>query len=116
MASRSRSSRDSSSRRRGKGGLSIPDLSGVEGRILVAEGEYLVEVDEVTSEEGDAGEYFKWVFAVIDDKKFTGAKLYYNTSLAKNSLWNLKTLLEALGVDIPDEAFDIDPEDLVGKT
>lgn len=107
--------RAASSRRR-KTTLSIPDMSKVEGRILVAEGEYSVEVAEISEEEGDKAPYFKWTFEITGDKKFDGAKLYYNTSLAENSLWNLKGLLEALGVDIPDEAFELDPDEVAGKT
>lgn len=106
-----RSSRTSSRRSKSKG-LSIPSLADVESRIDVPDGEYLVKVEEVTQEDGDKAPYLKWVF-VIAEGKSEGGKLYNNTSLSEKALWNLKTLLEALGVEIPDDEFDIDPEDLV---
>lgn len=90
-------------------GLSI-DLSKVEGRALVPEGEHLAEVVEVTVEEGDKGQYLAWKFSTED------GTLHYNTSLVPKALWNLKSLLEALGAEIPDEAFDLNPADYVGMT
>lgn len=99
--------------RRSKDTKITVNFKGVEGkRPLVDEGEFLVRVDEVTRDEGDAGEYWKWVFE-IKEGDFEGSKLYYNTSLSKDSLWNLKSLLEALGQDVPDDEMDIDLEDMV---
>lgn len=106
-----RSSRSSSRRSKSKG-ISIPNLADVEARIDVPDGEYLVKVEEVTQEDGDKAPYLKWVF-VIAEGKSEGGKLYNNTSLSEKALWNLKTLLEALGVEIPEEEFDIEPEELV---
>lgn len=88
------------------------DFSGVEARVLVKEGEYLVKVAEVTKEKGDKADYFKWKFEIADGK-FEGSALYYNTSLSEKSLWNLKSLLEALGVDLPDETFELDLTEMV---
>jgi len=87
--------------------ITIPGMAGVEGRTLLAEGEYEVSVEEVTMEEGSQAPYLKWKF------KTDGGTLYYNTSLAPQALWNLKGLLEALGADIPDDDTDMDPEDFV---
>ena len=89
------------------------DLSEVETRVLLDEGEYHLVVEEITQEDGDKAKYFKWKFRVAAGD-FDGQWLYYNTSLAPQSLWNLRTLLEALEVNIPDEAFDLDLEELVG--
>lgn len=90
------------------------DFTGVETRTLVPEGQHHVKVVEVTEEEGNAAPYLKWTFSIISDDKTNGSRLYLNTSLAKQALWNLRNLLETLGVDTPSAATDIDPDELVG--
>lgn len=99
---------------RRRGGITIPSLSGIEGRVLVAEGDYHVKVKEVIQEEGQNGDYLSWKFTVIGGKH-DGATLYYNTSLLPQALWNLKSLLETLEVDIPDDEFDLDDDDVVDR-
>lgn len=95
-------------RRGGRSSAEMVDLSKVEGRRpLPQEGDYLLAVFETTMEKGDAGPYISWIFEIKEDKDYGGAKIYYNTSLAENSLWNLRSILEALSVEIPEEAFDV---------
>lgn len=89
--------------------LKMPDLSGVEGRARIEEGDHLVHVKAVEMKEGDKADYFEWQFSVVG-----GGVLYYVTSLSENSLWNLRSLLDALQVDIPDEDTEIDPSDYEG--
>lgn len=84
----------------------LVNLSQVEGRIRVPEGEHLISVAEATAEEGQNGTYIKWKFNVVGGDA-DGGILYYNTSLAPQALWNLKSLLEALDYDIPEDEFDI---------
>ena len=91
------------------------DFKGVEGRMKVADGDYELEVDEVTQEEGDKAPYFKWKFKVTGPDS-TGAALYHNTSLAPQALWNLRNLLEALSIEVPDGALEIDLTELPGLT
>lgn len=107
MATRSRAA----SRR--KSGIAIPSLADVQGRIDIPENEYLVKVSGVNTEEGDKAPYLSWQFEVAEGKS-EGGTLYLNTSLSKKALWNLKTLLEALGVEIPDEDFEIEEDDMMG--
>lgn len=87
------------------------DLSDVESGGLVPEGEILATVAEATVETSDnSGEdYIKWKFST------SKGTLYLNTSLQRQSLFNLRGLLEAFGVEIPDSAFDLDLEDFVGQ-
>lgn len=88
------------------------NMKGIEGRgTRIKPGEYLGEVEEVTLEKGDKAQYLAWKFTLDDD----AGTAYFNTSLAKNSLWNLRGLLEAMGEDVPDDEMDLDLEDLVGK-
>lgn len=81
-------------------------FKGVEGkRALLDEGEHMSTVVEVTKEKGPKADYLKWKFEADDDAGIA----YTNTSLSKESLWNLRGLLEALGVDIDDEdAMELD--------
>ena len=96
--------------------LRIPGMKDVEGkRPLVAEGEYNVEVVAVEEREGQNAPYLAWELKVVGGK-FDGAKLYHNTSLAPQALWNLRGLLEAIGVDVPDDDTDMDTDDFLGKT
>lgn len=93
------------------------NFKGVEsGGKLVPEGDYTIRVDEVTQEESDAGNaYLAWVLKVADGKH-KGSTLYHNTSLQPQALWNLKGVLEALGVEVPDSSLDLDLKELVGLT
>lgn len=94
--------------------LRIPGMKDVEGKIRLPEGEYLVKVHEVTEERGPAAPYFKWKLMVAEGPK-KGGILYFNTSLAVQALWNLRSLLEALGVDVPDDETEMDTDDFLGK-
>lgn len=81
---------------------------------VIPEGEYIVTVDEVSVEESQQGnQYLKWVFKVLDGKQ-KGSKIYHNTSLLPQSLFNLKNLLIALGVPVPDKAFQLNLDECEG--
>lgn len=91
--------------------LNMKDVS-VGGAI--PEGEYIVTVDEVSVEESQQGnQYLKWVFKVIDGPQ-KNSKIYHNTSLLPQSLFNLKNLLIALGVPVPDKAFQLNLDECEG--
>lgn len=96
-------------------GISV-DFTGVESRVLLPEGDYQLEVSELTQEESESGNpYLKWVFLTVDeDPKLNSKKVYHNTSLLPQALWNLRNLLETLGIEVPDAAIEIDPEELIG--
>ena len=87
------------------------DLSDVESGGLVPEGEILATVSEATIEtsENSGEDYIKWKFST------SKGPLFHNTSLQKQALFNLRGLLEAFGVEIPDSAFDLDLEDFIGQ-
>lgn len=83
------------------------DFEGVEsggGARAIPDGTYAVKVKKVpTREEGaDSGEpYLSWQFTVTKGK-FKGATIFDNTSLQPQALWKLKSLLEAMGEEVPD--------------
>ena len=81
---------------------------------VIPEGQYIVTVDEVSVEESQQGnQYLKWVFKVIDGPQ-KNSKIYHNTSLLPQSLFNLKNLLIALGVPVPDKAFQLNLDECEG--
>ena len=91
------------------------NFTGVETRVLLPEGLYHSVVDNVEVEEGNAAPYLKWTFKTKDeDSKLDGKPLYYNTSLAPQALWNLRNLLETLGVETPDSEVDLVPSEWHG--
>ncbi len=94
------------------------NFAGVETRKTLPEADYKLKVEEVTKEKSDSAEgYLKWKFRTVSKtKKLDNAPLYYNTSLQPQALWNLRNLLEALGVETPDDEMDLDLTEMVGLT
>lgn len=76
--------------------------------------EYAVEVSSCTLEEGDAGPYFAMQFKGLDEG-FEDAILYHNASTSPQSLWRMRSLVEAFGMDIEDGPMDYEPDDFVGQ-
>lgn len=106
------------SRRKGRGGDSVNvDLSGVEvSRKVLPEGTYEVAVNsaELTTSKNDKPTV-KLEFEVCEGPH-KGAKLFENCSLQPQALFKLKSVLMALGMEIPDGAFDLNLRDLIGLT
>ncbi len=85
------------------------DFTDVEARSTHPEGEYAATVESVemkTSEKSDS-EYLNWKF------KTKKGSVFYVTSLQTQSLWNLRNLLEALGVDVPNGPMELDLDEMV---
>lgn len=94
------------------------DFAGVETSALVPEADYPIVPVKITGEEGPAGDYWAWEFKITSGK-FKGKKLYYNTSLAPQALWNLRGVLEAFGYGIAEKAVDLTIEEVleeIGET
>lgn len=99
-------------RRKGKkeGRVISVDFTDVEAGGLVDEGEWLCEIEEAEVKTGDeSGE---------DYIAFTGktpkGKLWWNCSLQSKALFNLRGLLEACQIEVPDGPLDVDLDELVG--
>lgn len=109
MATKSRKGRSSSS-------VNV-DLSGVEAsRKTIPEGTYKVVVNEAIQKDSrDGNPMIAFEFEVTEGAH-KGAKLYENCSLQPQALFKLKSVLLALGMDIPNKAFDLNLRDLVGLT
>lgn len=114
MVRRNREERSSRRGRRSKGRLI--DLSDVETFVAFPEGKFQLRVKEIEEGEGDAGDYWKWIFEDSDQKKGAEGTVTHITSFAKQALFNLKSLLDSLGFDIPEGEFDIDEhkDDFIG--
>lgn len=87
------------------------NFSGVETRSKIPDGQYHAKIAEGSLEEGNEYPYIKWTFEIVEDGKFKGRKLWTNTSLSPQALWNLKNLLECLGVEVSeDEDLNVERE------
>lgn len=109
MATKSRKGRSSSS-------INV-DLSGVEAsRKVIPEGTYEVVVNEATQKNSRDGNPMIAFEFEVQEGPHKGAKLYENCSLQPQALFKLKSVLLALGIDIPNKAFDLNLRDLTGLT
>lgn len=77
----------------------------------VSKGDHIVTVETVTVEtsSNSGADYLKWVLTTEK-----GGKLWYNTSLQPHALFSLRNVLEALGMEVPSGAIDLDISELVG--
>jgi hypothetical protein len=95
--------------------FAIPSLADVKTIGVISKGWHKAKITAVEDGEGDKAAYFKWTFEIVEGKAKGKSPKPYFTTLADKSLWNLKSLLEACGFDIPKKGFDLDPNDLVGE-
>lgn len=84
------------------------NFTDVETRSKIEDGVYHCKVVETEVAQGSAGQYIKWTFEIVEDGPVKGRKLWTNTSLAPQALWNLRNLLDCLGVETADSEMDID--------
>lgn len=106
------------SSRKGRGSASVNvDLSGVEtSRKTIPEGVYTLVVDSATQKSSQGGNPMIVFEFSVAEGKYQGSKLYENCSLQPQALFKLKSVLIALGLEIPNKAFDLDLKDLIGLT
>jgi hypothetical protein len=86
------------------------DMSDVESFGLVPEGEWLTEIIECDLETSDNSGKDYLSFKGKTEK----GNVFWNCSLQAKALFNLRGLLEACELEIPEGPFDIDFDDLVG--
>jgi hypothetical protein len=90
------------------------DFEGVEsGGFNLADGTYVAEIasaEEKESSEGNPMLLIKWK---VKGKNVT---LFDNISLLPQALWRLKTMLEAIDIEVPDSAMDVDLDDLESQS
>lgn len=91
------------------------DFSGVESFQRAPEGTHtvkVVEIEETTFQSGNEG--FKVAFEIMKGAG-KGARVYENFPLAENSLWKLKSLLEAVRIKA-DGRIMLDTNKVVGRS
>lgn len=103
-------------KRRGREGSSVNlDLSGVEvSRKAIPEGTYAVVVNKAELTKSREGNNMIKMEFEVTEGPHKGAKLFENCSLQPQALFKLKSVMLALGMNIPDGSFDLDTNDLVG--
>lgn len=86
------------------------DFTGVESSGKVAEGRQLAEVIEceVKTSENTGNDYINWKL------KAKGGNIYHTTSLQPQALWNLRNTLEAMGMEVPESALELDLAEFPG--
>jgi hypothetical protein len=93
------------------------DFEGVDsggGGFHIKEGSYLMKCTGCEDTESDAGNaMFKWEFTG-QEKAAKGKKFYiYTVYDPPTSLWKLRSLLEALGQEVPDGPMEVDPDEMI---
>ena len=103
-------------RRRGRESSSVNlDLSGVEvSRRAIPEGTYAVVVNKAELTKSREGNNMIKMEFEVTEGPHKGAKLFENCSLQPQALFKLKSVMLALGMNIPEGSFDLDTNDLVG--
>lgn len=93
------------------------DFKDTEASGIVEEGDYIVEVDEVELKTSDNSreDYLSFTMKITEGE-FKGKKLFHNSSLQPQALFNLRAVLEALGLEVPQGEMDLDPADLIGES
>ena len=89
------------------------DFTGVESSGHVQEGRQVLTVSgvpEIKTSDSSGNDYINWKF------KATGGTVYHTTSLQPQALWNLRNTLEALGLEVPESAMELDLSELDGLT
>lgn len=97
--------------RRSKKSNSIKvDFTGVEASGNVREGRQMATVDEVEmkTSENSGNDYINWKL------KAKGGAIYHTTSLQVQSLWNLRNMLEAMGLEVPEGPLELELDEYAG--
>lgn len=74
------------------------------------EGSYLVELQDtskITKSKTSGAPKITWISKIMEGE-FEGKLLSWDTSLQVQALWNLKGMLEQIGVEWDDDGFDLD--------
>ena len=111
--------RKSNKKSKGKAGRVVSvNFDGVgKGFGKVPEGDYIVSVKEVVQDEGQTSgkPYLLWTLEITEGKH-KGKLLRHRTSLQPQALWNLRDTLEAVGIDFPESAYDLNLDEVEGLT
>ena len=91
------------------------NFKGVESRRTPPQGDYPCSVLEAEAGKSGAGNDQIAFICEISKGEYKGQKLYLYCPLQDESLWKLHAFLTALGVEVPEDDFDIDLPELIGE-
>lgn len=77
--------------------------------------DYRIRCTECTLEEGQKAPYFNLKLQGVEGGEYENSVMYHKASTSESSLWRLRPVVEAFGIEIPDGPFDLDPSDFIGK-
>ena len=96
------------------------DIRSGGGAAHLPEGDYLAKIvsseDQKSSENTGSKRYIRWLFTIVKPVEYKGKKVYMNTFLTPESLWNLRNLIHAAtGKNVAGKAVTFNPANLEGK-
>ena len=79
------------------------------------DGQYLVEITEKSkiTKSSEGGAYIRWIARIVDPEEYEDKLYSWNTSLLPQALWNLKSMMEVIGIAFDEEGFEM--EDAFGE-
>ena len=91
------------------------DFTGVQkGFARIKPGDYRAKVIAIEPGESNEGnDKLDWFYEIIEGKAAGQKPLPYNTTLTPQSLWNLRTVLEAHGIETEEDVMDLDLEEIL---
>ena len=94
--------------------IRVASLADVETNFRFPEGTYEAKVAACSPGESKRSDdpLIEWKFEITEGP-FAGKSITHRTSLSEKALWKLKQLLEALNYDIPEDEFDLDPDEVI---
>jgi len=87
------------------------NLVEVEGGFEVyPDGDYIVELTDRSkvAKSSEGGAYIRWIAEIIEPEEFAGKLYSWSTSLLPQALWNLKGMMEQIGVAFDEEGFEME--------
>ena len=94
------------------------DFSGVEVKdFSIPDGDYVLTVTSVEKKRSESSgqDYLSWEFKVAEGPS-KGKKVWHNTSLQPQSLWTLRQLLEAMGMEVEEGEMELELDDMAGES
>jgi len=86
------------------------------GFAVYPDDKYLVEIQEsskIKKSKESGNNMILWIGKILEGE-YEGKKIAWNTVLTEDSLWNLKEMLEKVGLEWDEDGFEL--EDAFGKT
>jgi hypothetical protein len=91
------------------------DFTGVEAGGLISEGLHTAEIVEAEVRESSTGnDMINLKCKIFGDDPEAGRVFYHICSLQPQALFNLRTVLQSIGHEVPEGVYEFNPQDMVG--